>query len=335
MGNNRFLVIGGGSIGKRHIRNLLSLEERDICVYDPRADRRDEITTEFTIETFDNLEKAWEKGPSVALITTPTAFHVSLALQAAEHGCHLFIEKPISDEHSDALERLLRIVKDKNLTTLVGCNMRFHPGLIKVKALLAEKAIGRMSSAHVEFGQYLPDWHPWEDYRTGYSARRDLGGGIILDAIHEIDYVRWLMGEIDSVACFSSHVSHLDIDTEDTASILVRFASGSVGEIHLDYIQRSPRRACTIIGDEGTIHWDNEAGEVRCYLASSRTWESFKNPPHFDVNQIYVDEMRHFLSCVSGAEQPVLDVFEASRVLQVALAAKESAKTHQFMAVHS
>jgi Predicted dehydrogenases and related proteins len=243
----RFLVIGCGSIGKRHIRNLIALNAGEILAFDVQADRRSEVECQFGVEAVDNLEDAWERGPDVALITAPTSMHVPLALQAAEQGCHLFIEKPLSDR-LEGVDRLLNVVRERDLITLVGCNMRFHPGLVKVKKLLEEGAIGQVVAARVAVGQYLPDWHPWEDYRKTYSARRDLGGGVILDAIHEIDYIRWMLGEVEAVACFAGKLSRLEIETEDTAAILLRFASGSIGEVHLDYVQRAYNRTCHIIG---------------------------------------------------------------------------------------
>lgn len=323
----RFLVLGCGSIGKRHIGNLLACHEDEILAFDVRDDRRGNVESKFGVETLDNLEKAWERGPDVALITAPTSLHIPLALQAAQQGCHLFIEKPLSNAW-EGVEQLLTIVKERNLITLVGCNMRFHPGLLRLKRMLEERAIGNVVAAQVEFGQYLPDWHPWEDYRQGYSARSQLGGGVILDAIHEIDYLRWLLGEVETVACFSGKLSHLEIDTEDTAAVLVRFTGGIIGEVHLDYVQRSYRRTCQIIGDEGTLHWDYASGTVKWYGPAGKC-DSFANPAYWEPNQMYVDEMRHFLRCLAREESPAVDVFEGARTLQVALAAKASAKAGQ------
>ena len=155
---------------------------------------------------------------------------------------------------------MLELARSKNLVTLVGCNLRFHPGLVAVKRLLEQGVAGRIVAIRAEVGQYLPDWHPGEDYRQGYSARLDLGGGIILDAVHEIDYVRWLLGPVRSVACFAGKLSHLEVETEDTAALLFRFSNGTIGEVHLDYVQRAYSRTCHIIGDEGTIRWDYSTG---------------------------------------------------------------------------
>ncbi|MER3422659.1 MAG: hypothetical protein C4293_04930 [Nitrospiraceae bacterium] len=325
---NGFLVIGCGSIGKRHISNLLSLSIMDIIVFDVQASRREEAKKRFGVTAVETLEDAWVYEPEVAIIAVPNSLHIPIALEAAEHGCHLFIEKPLSHT-MEGVDRLLSLVERKRLITLVGCNMRFHPAIKRVKELLDQDAVGKVVAARVEVGQYLPDWHPWEDYRQMYSARRDLGGGVILDAIHEIDYIGWLLGEVEAVACFAGKLSYLEIETEDTAGILLRFTNGAIGEVHLDYVQRVYSRTCHIIGDEGTIRWDYSSGEVRWYSAEAGKWQIFTNPPGWEPNQMYLDEMRHFLRCLTGQEEPVLDVFEAARVLEVALAAKTSSQTGQ------
>ena len=318
-------MVGCGSIGKRHIRNLLALSVRNILAYDSNPVRSYEVREEFGVETLNNLESAWEQDPYGAFITTPTSLHIPIAIQAAEYGCHLFIEKPLSHTF-EGVEKLLALIGEKQLISLVGCNMRFHPGLQKVKELIEEKTVGNMVAARVEAGQYLPDWHPMEDYRKNYSARRDLGGGVILDAIHELDYIRWLLGEIRAVSCFAGKLSHLEIETEDTAEIILRFSNGAIGEVHVDYVQRAYSRTSQFIGDEGTIRWDYSQGTVRYYSSASARWMEFENPKGWVANQMYVDELRHFLCCLEGGVQPEQDVSEGAKVLAVALAAKSSAQ---------
>ena len=327
-----YVVIGCGSIGKRHLQNLLALGAGALVAFDVRADRREEVRARFPqIEVVDELDQAWAHRPDVAVVAVPTRWHVPLALQAAEAGCHLFIEKPLSDRLDEELDRLLERVTARRLVTLVGCNLSFQPGLITVKRLLQEGAVGRVVAARAEAGQYLPDWHPAEDYRSGYSARRELGGGVILDAIHELDYLCRFFGDVDAVACMAGQLSHLDIDTEDTAAILVRFASGTIGEIHLDYVQRAYSRGCRIIGDQGTITWDYVTGQTRWYAAATRRWETYANPPDWEPNRMYVEEMRHLARCVTEGERPLVDVMEGARVLGVALAAKASVATRQMV----
>lgn len=323
----RILVVGCGSIGKRHIGNLLSLDAGEIFAFDVSEERRTEVEALWRLETFSDLERSWDKRPHAVVIATPPSLHIPLALQAAERGCHLFIEKPLAA----TLERvgdLIETVNRRGLVTLVGCNMRFHPGLRRAKELIASGAVGPVLSLRASFGQYLPDWHPREDYRASYSARSDLGGGIILDAIHELDYLRWLGGEIQSVACFAGRLSSLEIETEDTAALLLRFESGAIGEIHLDYVQRAYRRNAQIVGEKGTVEWDYAARELRWYSAADRQWRT-EAESNWQPNDMYLEEMRHFLQCLDGAERPALDVVNARRVLEIALAAKAAAESRR------
>jgi predicted dehydrogenase len=326
----RFLVIGCGSIGKRHIENLRRLGANDIIAFDTQALRAAEVAAAYGVQTVVSLDAAWQQHPNVCLITAPTSLHLALALKGAARGCHLFIEKPLS--HSwQGVEELLDVAACRQLVTLVGCNMRFHPGLRELKRLLAANAVGRVITARAQVGQYLPDWHPLEDYRRSYSARRELGGGVILDAIHEIDYLCWLFGPVADAVCLANKLSQLEIDTEDTAAMLLRFNNGVVGEVHLDYVQRIYRRTCQIIGEEGTIDCDFGAGQVRWYSARSRQWSQYENPAGWEVNQMYFDEMKHFLSCLAGEGTPELEVAQAAQVLRIALAAKQSAAERQWI----
>jgi len=320
-----FLVVGCGHIGKRHIRNLKTLKVGDIIACDVRPESCREVEREYRVKAYTNMEDALSQKPDVAFICTPTSLHIPLALSTARSGCHLFIEKPLS--HSlEGFDELANIVAQKNLVTLVGCNMRFHPGIARIKKLLESGIIGKVICARTQAGQYLPDWHPWEDYRYGYSANRSMGGGIILDSIHEIDYTTWFLGEVSQVFCFSGKISSLEIDTEDTAGILLQFKSGMIGEVHLDYIQRSHSRSCQIIGEEGTILWDFNDKQVKVYLAKTREWQMFPEEHDYDTNQMFIDEIKHFIKCLEWGGKPTQDIYSGKRVLEIALAAKESAK---------
>jgi len=321
-----FLVVGCGSIGKRHIRNLRTLRVAGIIAQDEQPERCHEVEQEYGVKAYNKVEEALAEKPDVALICTPTSRHMPPALTAARSGCHLFIEKPLS-HCLDNVNELLEIVAQKNLVTLVGCNMRFHPGIAMMKELLDNRGVGRVICARVQSGQYLPDWHPWEDYRQGYSANEFLGGGVILDGIHEIDYITWLLGEVSQVFCISGKLSSLEIDTEDTAEILLQFRSGPIAEVHLDYIQRSYSRSCQIIGEEGTILWDFGQRQVRFYSAQTGRWKTFKQKHRYDANTMYIDEMKHFLQCIDGKTKPTQDINHGKTVLEIALRAKESART--------
>lgn len=324
------LVAGCGSIGKRHIGNLLQCGVEKVSAFDVTEDRRHEAEEKFNIKTVSSVEEALQQKPDAVFICTPNIFHLENAMAFAHAGCHLFIEKPLSHT-MDGIEELTELCEEKQLITLVGCNMRFHPGLQKVKSLLDENKIGTVTSAECHFGQYLPDWHPWEDYRKGYSARQDLGGGIILDAVHEIDYARWLFGEVQSIVCFGGTLSHLEIDTEDSADILIQFKRNMTVYLHLDYIQRFATRFCRVIGDEGTIYWDGKQKLVQWFFASEKQWNEERLDLNWETNQMYVDETAHFLRCMQGEETSVQNVRAAAYAMKMAVAAKQSIIHHKII----
>jgi predicted dehydrogenase len=266
----KFLIVGFGSIGRRHFRNLLALGERDIVfLRSRRSTLPDNEIADFPVET--DLHAALAHQPGAVIIANPTALHLDIAIPAAEQGCNLFIEKPISHSLArvDELQAALTRGGGKAFTAF---QYRFHPGLEKIKILLADQVLGRPLSIRVHWGEYLPDWHPWEDYRQGYSARADLGGGVVLTLCHPLDYLRWLFGNVQSLWAFTSANSSLELDVEDTAEIGLCFENSLIGSVHLDYVQRPPGHHLEIIGTDGTIRWNNTDGAVEVFNASKGKW---------------------------------------------------------------
>lgn len=327
----KFLFTGLGSIGKRHLRNLKSLGFNDIIAYKTKKHNAAEIEKEFGIKIFYQLDKALDQKPDVAFITNPTSLHTQTALEVAKRGCHIFMEKPLdcSFENVDELEAL---INEKSLVFFIAYNFRFAPHLKLAKKFLEGGKIGRVVSARAQVGQYLPDWHPREDYQIGYYGRRDLGGGPILTLIHEIDYLYWLFGDAKEVFCFSDKLTDLEIDTDDTVEILLRFSNGVLGEIHLDYVQRYSTRSMQIIGDKGTILWDFNNKTLNLFTAGTGKWKSFESKD-YNYNEMYIEELKNFLGCVKNHRRPKTDFNVAKASLQIALSAVESAKTGQLMKI--
>lgn len=317
------LVIGCGSIGQRHIRNLISLGMRKICAFDINQNKLKQVgRISSAIETSRNLYSLWKHNPRITIISVPTSLHVKFALEAARRGSHLFIEKPLS-HNTRNIDSLLKIIRKQKLIALVGCNMRFYWAINRIKNLLKKNMIKKVVSARIEAGQYLPDWHPWEDYRDMYSARKKLGGGIILDSIHEIDYARWFFGEVTDILGMCGKLSSLKIETEDTAGILLRFKNGPIVNMHLDYVQRIYGRTCKIIGEEGTIYWDFNEHAVKVFLARTKRWEIIEEPKNYQANQMYLDEMRYFMNCVKKRQATFNDITAGLKTLKIALSAKK------------
>jgi predicted dehydrogenase len=326
------VVVGTGSIGRRHIQNLLSIGIKDVTVVDKNRAALEDLCDEYDLTGYTSLDAALDEYPDIAVVATPTSYHVEHARTAAEHGCHLFVEKPLShDRHS--IETLLRIVDEQDLVTLVGCNLRFHPEIRKIYDLLQEGTIGPIISARIEGGSYLPGWFPDSDYSDAYSAREDLGGGVILDYIHELNYARWFFGEFDTVTALAGQRTSLDVETNDVAGILAETRGGILCEFHLDYIQREYSRSAHIIGEGGTIRWSWEDERVEWYVAETDERRSFERPTDWSPNDMYVDEMEHFLSCVANSAETICPVFCGERDLAVALAARESARTERHVSL--
>lgn len=321
----RVLIVGCGSIGLRHLRNLRALGVKDVLACDPDPSRSAAAVAEGATAV-DSLADAWSLSPTVTFVTAPTSSHVEIAREAVAHGSHLFVEKPLAAS-LDGVQALLDEVRAARVVTMGACNMRFHHGPKTIKRLVERGVAGQIVSILVDAGQYLPDWHPDLDYRRGYSARAALGGGVVLDGIHEIDYCRWIFGDVSAVSAMGGHLSRLEIDTEDTANILLQFASGSVGALHLDYVQRTYARSCKVIGDRGTIEWDMTAQLVRWFDGDARQWHDEPAPDGYGVNDMYVEELRHLLACLAGMERSTHDVADAARVLEIALAARRSMDT--------
>lgn len=319
----KFLISGLGSIGRRHFRNLLALGEQDILLHRThRATLPDDELAGFPVET--DLTKALAHRPDALIVTNPTALHLEVAIPAAEAGCYILMEKPISNS-LDRVGELTEALKRGGGQCLVGFQFRFHPGLRQVKSWLEAGTIGTPLSVRAHWGEYLPGWHPWEDYTQGYAARPELGGGVVLTLSHPLDYLRWLSGEVEGLWAFTSNQG-LGMAVEDSAEIGLRFESGCLGSLHLDYNQRPPSHILEITGTQGRIVWDNADGAARLYQAEgSKEWQIVTPPEGFERNWLFMDEMRHFLRVMQGEEKPVCTLQDGIEALRLSMKVLEAA----------
>jgi predicted dehydrogenase len=321
-----FLVTGCGSIGRRHVENLLRLNAGAVIAHDVLPERRREMEKLFGVPTYADFEVALQSGVSVVFICNPTSAHLSTAIAALNADCDVFVEKPLSNT-MDRLAELLETASRKNRKVFVGCNFRFEPRLRIAARLLREGKLGRIYSVAAEFGHSLPLWRPWQDYRQSYSASKALGGGIILDSYHEFDYLYWLLGPVDKVFCLSGNLGTLGIATEDAAVIAMQFASGALCQIRLDYLRQPYARSCSIIGEFGTLEWDFSSQCLRVYDSREASWTTYGAEYGADANQMYIDEMKHFLACLDGRDEPIASLQDAMDVQRVVSAATRSAES--------
>lgn len=320
----KFLVIGCGSIGERHIKNLNSLRAGKILAYDINLERLHLMKKKYNVNIFSNVENAFDEKPDAVLICTPPNLHTSMAIKSVDHDAHIFIEKPISNNFK-RIDDFLAKAKKKKLIVLVGYNLRFHPGIKLMRKMIVEGSIGRILSVRSEAGQFLPDWKPAQDYRQSYTAKNEMGGGIILDGSHEIDYIYWILGEIKKVFCFADKVSNLDVNVEDIAEIFLKSKSNVIAQIHLDFIQQCYSRNCKIIGEKGSIIWEYQNNFVKLYCDKTKKWKTFYT--NAQTNDMYIDEMKHFIDCINKKSRSLVDGDIGKKVLEIALAAKKSAKS--------
>jgi predicted dehydrogenase len=334
----KILIAGLGSIGQRHVRNLRAVlgNAVDIVAYRVRrlpglltanmqTDPSRDVEREYNIRSFDNLASALAEKPSVAFITNPSSMHVPVALACARAGCDLFLEKPVSN-NMDGIPELLQEVSRRGLVAMVGYQLRFHPALRALSEILDSRVLGNLLAVRATIGEYLPAWHPYEDYRQMYASRASLGGGVILSQIHEFDYLYSLFGAPRRLYSLGGHHSSLEIDVEDVASTLMECQVGGRSlPVHLqqDYLQRPASRECEVIGDNGKVIMDLAGLELTRYgrdglLAETREWQGF------DRNQLFLDQARHFLECVETRCKPLADLADGVWSLRMALAAKES-----------
>ncbi len=319
------LVIGVGSIGERHLQNLLSLGAA-ISIFDAEVIRKNEIAQKYAIPTISSLDNSFNSFDLV-IICTPTHTHVELATKALNAGCHTFIEKPIAEKSSADLTSLITLAKKSKKSILVGCNMRFHRGVNEVKTILDSGILGKIYSVYAHVGHFLPNWRKI-DYKKTYSAQTAQGGGILLESIHEFDYLRWLFGNITTISAQVARSGALDIDAEDLAEVTFHFENGMIGHLHADSLQQTKRRGCEIIAENGTFIWESRGKnpEIATFTLLHRNGEPFEQKTvSIEIDEMYLAEMRYFIEMIISGKKTMNDVMEAAETLRLVELAKDSA----------
>ena len=319
----KVLIVGYGSVGKRHVNNLLKYTNSEIIICSKRNDLN--LSRKKNVKIFKSLDKCLSEKPDIGFITNETAYHIPDSIKLAKVGLDLFIEKPLSDSMKN-IPTLNKIVKQKKLVIQMGYNLRFHKCINKIRQLVKQKKIGRIISIQAENGSYLPDWHPSEDYRKGYAGKKRLGGGIVLTQIHDVDYLYWIFGNPKSIFSFTGKFSNLDISVEDYSASIIQFKNKITAELHLDFFQGPEYRSCKIKGTNGIIFWNSGNNEVKFYNNIKKRWETVLKLKNYDRNQMYVDEIKHFLKCVKNRNKTISSLDDGIKTMNIALGMKKSTK---------
>jgi predicted dehydrogenase len=319
------LIAGFGSAGRRHFRNLRLLGCRDFVFLRSGLGVLDDREIAEYPST-NSLEEALSYRPKVAVVATPSGMHLEIAVPAAEAGCDLYIEKPLGHELKD-IDRLLAVVRERRLVAMVGCQFRFHPLFMELHTMIGQGRLGRIVGATAEYGEYLPSWHPGEDYRKSYSARHDLGGGAILTLIHPLDYLYLLFGQWRRIEAMVARVPSLDTPAgEDWSNIIIEFSNGVLAHVHVDYLQRPTVHRLSVVGEFGRAVCDYNSGELSWQPAQG---EATIRRVHagFERNAMFLDAMKHFLSCVRERTEPRVPLAVGAAVLRMALEGRRVASS--------
>jgi predicted dehydrogenase len=322
----KITVLGAGSIGRRHLRGLESLKNElgieELRVYDPNPERISQALAEApTIVSSDGMESA-VTGADALFFCMPTSLHIPCFNEAKDYGVFsAFFEKPLS--HSIAgCEQMLRDQSNRERKVVVGYMLHYHPVLNRAKQIIASGQLGRILSVRAEAGFYLPNWHPWEDYRDFYMSDKLGGGGALLDISHEINYLQWLFGDIVEVQGLMATISDLEITSDDFSAAICKFRNGIIGQIQLDLLQFEESRNCKVIGTRGIMNFDLVTNEIRCNAVDNFEWNVEKVDVEFD--KIYHVEYRNVINHFRAEDSYVVSGDIAYDTMQVVEAIRRS-----------
>jgi predicted dehydrogenase len=290
------LVIGAGSIGERHIRNLWSLGYTNLYVYRQRNLPFRDIG-EANVKILLNWEDVEALKPFACIIATPTSQHITQVIACIKLGSHVLVEKPLSHNLEQTTE-LLKLVEQKNVYLRIAYMQRFHPLVKKLKQYVEEKTFGNLLSITAKWGDYLPAWHPWEDYRQSYAAKRELGGGVALTLSHEIDIVNWL-AQSKPLTYFTlkNYSSKLEMDVESGCDILIKYENGLSGNIQLNYFEKTPERYVKLVFDEASVSFEYFNNLIEVKLPNGQLEKITANT--FDRNDMFLEQTAHFFQKTS------------------------------------
>ena len=316
----KFLIVGLGSMGKRRIRNLKYLKAGEIIGFDTMEARRKEAQEKYGIKTFDDFDKAVKEQPDAFVISTPPDLHVKYAKEAAKRSTHFFMEASVVEE---GMDELIALCRNKKIVAAPSCTMRFQGSIKKLKELVDSKIIGKVLLFTHHSGQYLPDWHPWEDYRKFYVARRATGAAREIVSF-ELVWLEWVFGNIDTVSCFKGKLSSLEIDIDDAYQCILKFKNTVLGNMLVDVVSRVAERSCEIYGEKGNIRWEWGSG-IKVYTADDKKWKEYAEQAGTKVagydekisEEMYIDEIGTFVKAVKGETKYPYTLEEDKKILDV------------------
>lgn len=323
----RILVIGSGSIGRRHIANLLAIGA-DVTVFSYRGN-----ISSFPegVKVLNDLNEVLVNTFEGVVVANRTDLHVDTALRFGRLGMALFIEKPLSNNLSKIAE-LQEVVREMDIVVETGFMLRFHPNLLWIRDFLTSGKLGKVHYMRIAVGQYLPEWRAGTDHRICYSAKREFGGGVIFDLVHDLDIAQWMAGGVDEAAVMVAYEKSLEVETEALAQMSLRCANGVLAQVHMDYLRPTYARTMEIVGSQGALLWNYTAGRVELDRPSSGITLVHEVPMPFERNDMFVAHMKLFLQRIRDRRLAAASSLEDGvAALRVAMACHASAEKRQFV----
>jgi predicted dehydrogenase len=306
----KILICGLGSIGIRHAKNLIFLKKKNLIFFRERNyDLKEKKLKKFKI--YNTLLEALDENPKIAFICNTTSKHIDTALTCAKKGCHLFIEKPLSN-NLKKIDQLEKIAKKKKIKVMIGYNMRFHPLMIKIRKLLKSNKLGKVYNIQSEWSEYLPDWHPWENYKNTYAAKKNMGGGCNLTLSHELDSLYWLFGKIKKITNYKIF-NFLDCDVDTSSDFLIKFSNNLVGYSHIDFLGKPHTRKLVISGTKSKILFNYYKNKLEVI---NRLGNKKKFRVKFKKNDMYLAELKYFLKCIKNNSLPSPNIKDSKYILK-------------------
>ncbi len=315
------LIIGGGSIGQRHIKNLQSLGFTNIYCLKRKADS--DFEKKFKVNVITSNKELSTINPWAVFICNPTSLHIESLQESVDSNAHIFMEKPLIHDEK-GLKKAKEILKNYDKVFFIGFMLRFHPLVKQIKKLIDSQELGEVYASRFEFGSFLPYWHPYEDYKISYAARKELGGGVINTITHELDLIQYFFGNPKNVSAQKMNLGKLNMDVEELFEGTLIYNNKLV-TLHLDYLQKDYDRRISILCDEGSIRWNWHDNEV----IVKKHKEEDKTFPlnNFDVNHLYIDELKSFFTLIKNNKlDHSLDSNHAFNNTEITLALHESSE---------
>lgn len=335
----KILMIGLGSIGQRHLRNIKRVygDEFEIIAFRTRRSQQTfsdsmqiregiNLESEYGLKVYDDLSLALQEKPDIAYITNITSKHMNTAIACAKAGCNLFIEKPLSNS-LEGIKDLKRIITEKELIVFMGFQNRYHVCIEEAKRLLKAGTIGVIQSVDCEFSERLTTMHTYEDYRQTYMANAAMGGGPILNLqIHDLDLLHYLFGNPCNAFSILSKNSQLEVDVEDVTSTIYTFKNdnGNIFPVysHTDFLQYPPVHTFKIVGENGRIEIDMNKASLKAIVNGEIVKDIIYSD--FQRNDMFIKELKDFIDCVQKKSVPEINLEQGIVSLKMALAAKWS-----------